>query len=683
MIYTSGTSGRPKGVMVEHRSIVRLVVDTNYIRLTAADRCLQTGPLTFDASTFEIWGMLLNGGALYRPPARAVLDSAELARLIRAHGITTMWLTSSLFNQHVETDVGTFAGLKHLLVGGEKLSTSHVNRVRRAHPGLVLINGYGPTENTTFTTCHRIEASCSGEIPIGRPIANTEVLILDGDGELAPIGSPGEICAAGDGLARGYLNDQELTRRRFVPHPFAPGRRLYRTGDLGRWRADGTLEYLGRIDDQVKLRGYRIEPGEVEAHLLAIEGVRQAVVLASDFGGPTKELVAFVAGPDDLDVDALRAQLRRVLPEYMVPSYVQLAPWLPLNANGKVDRQALAARAKPAAPSRRAHVPPRTETERRLVAIWEQVLGHSGIGVTDNFFDSGGHSLKIAKLIALVEKELGVVIPLTAIFKASTIRQLASLLLDYARFGIAMADQAMVLLGGTGAAPRLFAFPPGTGDAAGFIQVAGLLHPWSFYGFNFIEAETRLQDYADLVESVDPEGPYVFFGYSSGGNLAYHVAAEVQRRGRVSDIIMIDSARRLAEIRYPPEEVRAVADQFLDHDSNRPYLTSAVLREKAYRLIERSFAYHASAVDDHVVAANIHVLQSEGAIDTVRGESGEVLASRSAWAQVTRGAFRSYPGFGDHNHMLYEPFLERNIGTIRAILDGAAAAGRAGGEAIR
>ena len=322
VIYTSGTSGRPKGVMVEHRAIVRLVVNTNYLQLGPADRVLQTGALAFDASTFEIWGPLLNGGGICRAPGRAVLDSAEVAQLITKHRITTMWLTSSLFNQHVDNDINVFGGLKYLVVGGERLSWRHVNRVREKYLDLVLINGYGPTENTTFTTCHRIERTYDGDIPIGRPIANTEVLILDADSALVPIGVAGEICVSGDGLARGYLHDPELTERKFVRHPFAAGKRMYRTGNSGLWRADGVIEYLGRIDGQVKIRGYRVEPPEIEHHLIKDRSVREAVVLAKDLGGPSPELVAYVTGDAELDVNELREQLKRSLPDYMVPSYV-------------------------------------------------------------------------------------------------------------------------------------------------------------------------------------------------------------------------------------------------------------------------------------------------------------------------------------------------------------------------
>ena len=669
VIYTSGTSGQPKGVMVPHRAIARLVLNTNYVELDASDRCLQTGSLAFDASTFEIWGMLLNGGAFSRPPDRVVLDSSAMAGLVRRHGITTVWLTSSLFNQHVDNDIRLFDGLKYLLVGGEKLSVGHVNKVRAAYPALTMINGYGPTENTTFTTCHRIESLYHDDIPIGRPIANTEVLILDARGALVPVGVAGEICAGGDGLARGYLNDPALTATKLVPHPFGRGQRLYRTGDLGRWTADGSVEFLGRIDDQVKIRGYRVEPSEIEARLREQKDVRDAMVVARELDG-TQELVAYLIARDEgLNVLDLRERLKGSLPDYMVPAYfMELDRW-PLNANGKVDRRALPDPEATREARDRAYRPASTATERDLVRIWEEVLGHGGIGVTDNFFDSGGHSLKVTKVRALIEQRLGVVVPLTLIFKAPTIRDLAAYLLDNARFGVVWADEAMIPMSGTAGAAKVFAFPPGTGDAVGYLQMAELLRPFAVYGFNFIEAETRIRDYADLVLQADPEGPFLLFGYSSGGNLAYHVARELEDRGkRVTDIVMVDSGRKLQRTPFPADQVRQIADEFMSHDSNRPYLTSQILREKAQRRIELSYAFIDQATDHHHVAANIHVVLCENAADEMTGADGRVISAVSAWADVTTGVLKTYQGEGDHAHMLYQPYLERNAGVLHDIL---------------
>ena len=672
VIYTSGTSGQPKGVMVEHRAILRLVVNTDYAQLQPDDRVLQTGPVAFDASTFEMWGPLLNGGALCRPPERAILDPAEVVRLIAKHRITTMFITTSLFNQYVDSDINMFAGLKYLLTGGEPASSYHFNKVHERYPRLMFSHVYGPTENTTFTTHYPIKRRYSGNVPIGRPIANSQVLILDSSGSLVPVGVPGEICAAGDGLARGYLNEPELTRQKFVTHPSQPGARVYRTGDSGLWRADGTIEFLGRLDDQVKIRGFRIEPAEIEHHILRHPAVKQAVVIAKALNGG-KELVAYVtlkAASDEVKSDELREWLARFLPGYMLPSHIMCLKRMPLNANGKVDRPLLPDPAgEQQQPTASSCEPPATETEREVLAIWEEVLGRSQIGVTDNFFDRGGHSLRIAKALALVERRLGVAVPLAMFFTYPTVRGLAAYILDSAKFGVAGIDDAMVPLSVTGGSPTLFAFPPGTGDALGFAQFASLL-PCRCYGFNFIEADSRLGDYADLVTRVDAHGPYVLFGYSSGGNLAYHVARELEQRGRrVIAIIMLDSARRLHPMPMPEQEIDRTTARFLGDESVQPYLTSPILRDKAERMIRSSLRHGATTVDYHTINADIHVVTDENPDQEDRDADGRLVTSQSGWKDVTRGQLYVYRGFGSHNHMLAYPDLDGNVTVVQKLLD--------------
>jgi amino acid adenylation domain-containing protein len=671
VMHTSGTSGKPKGVMVEHRAIVRLVVNTDYLQLGPQDRVLQTGSVAFDASTFEIWGPLLSGGGLCRPTDRAILDPAEVARLIATHRITTMFVTTSLFNLYVDSDINMFAGLKHLLTGGERASPYHFNKVRERYAQLALGHVYGPTENTTFTTHCRIERSYAGDVPIGRPIANTEVLILDARGVPVPVGVPGEICTAGDGLARGYLNDPELTRQKFVPHPFSPGARIYRTGDSGLWRADGTIEYLGRLDGQVKIRGYRIEPAEIEHHILRHARIKQTLVLAKEIDG-LRELVAYVTvkdGGGEGVAAELREWLSRSLPDYMVPSHIVWLKKMPLNTNGKVDRTVLPDPVAASRPTAARYEPAATETEQDILAIWEEVLGRSQFGVTDNFFDQGGHSLRITKALSLIEHRLGVVVPLTAFFTHPTVRQLASYIIDGAKFGVRDIDDAMVPLSVAGAGPNLFAFPPGTGDALGFTQVAPVL-PCRFYGFNFIEADSRLRDYADLIARIDPDGPYLLFGYSSGGNLAYHVARELEQRGgRVAAIIMVDAARRLHPMPMSEAEIAAIANRFLSDASVRPYLSSPILRNKAQRLVRSSLTCVGNMVDYHCVNADIHLLTSENGLVVYRDDAGKPLVSQSGWADATAGRFCVYDGFGHHNHMLMHPHLDRNADVVRKILD--------------
>jgi amino acid adenylation domain-containing protein len=341
VMYTSGTLGQPKGVMIEHRSILRLVLKTNYISLQASDRILQTGSLAFDASTFEIWGPLLNGGAVCLPQEEELLDAEKLKQLIEQHEITTCFLTTSLFNLLVGMNINLFQGLKTVLVGGEKLSVHHVNQVRQAYPSLILKNAYGPTENTPFTSCYTVDSLFEQDIPIGRPISNTTVYILDSHHELVPIGVAGEIYTGGDGLARGYWHDSALTKQKFIPHPFEPHQRLYRTGDFGRWLADGCIEFLGRQDEQVKVRGYRIELGEIEHQLLQHEAVKEAVVIAKDLGPDSTELLAYVTLQSDLEINSLRDDIKTVLPEYMMPTYFTQLEKMPLTANGKINKRAL------------------------------------------------------------------------------------------------------------------------------------------------------------------------------------------------------------------------------------------------------------------------------------------------------------------------------------------------------
>ncbi|MFH1490122.1 MAG: amino acid adenylation domain-containing protein [Pseudomonadota bacterium] len=424
LIYTSGSTGRPKGSLVVQRSISRLVLHTSYIELDRTTRILQTGSLAFDASTFEFWGALLNGGRLYLPLERALLDAREARRLIEEHRITTIWLTSSLFNQLADLDPGLFEGLRHLLVGGERLSPPHVNRIRAAYPNLVIINGYGPTENTTFTTCYHIDHPFSHDIPIGRPVANTRVYILDTGGRPVPIGVTGEICTGGDGLARGYMNDPELTAQRFVPNPFEPGERMYRTGDKGRWLPDGTIEFLGRDDDQVKIRGYRIEPREIENRLLDHKAIREAVLVAKDFNRDGHmELAAYVTGNAPLDAAHIRDFLKKVLPGYMIPAYFIQVEKIPLTVNGKVDKKALAGGTPLETIAPRG---PETALEEHLLSIWRKYLNTGRIGVKDNFFDVGGNSLLLVKIFSEMNRASPHRLNMTDLFTYTTISDLAA-----------------------------------------------------------------------------------------------------------------------------------------------------------------------------------------------------------------------------------------------------------------
>jgi amino acid adenylation domain-containing protein len=432
VVYTSGSTGRPKGVVVTHRAVLRLVRDPDYARFGPDDAFLQLAPVAFDASTLELWAPLLNGGrlALY-PPELPTMEG--LGGFVARHGVTAAWLTAGLFHQMVDANLAGLAGLTQLLAGGDVLSVPHVRRVLEAHPSLRLVNGYGPTENTTFSCCHRVRADDAerASIPIGRPIAGSTAYVLDARLRPVPMDVPGELYVGGDGLARGYLHAPALTAARYVPHPFSatPGARLYHTGDRARWRPDGTLEFLGRIDQQVKIRGYRIEPGEIEAVLQRHPCVADAVVQVREDAPGERRLVAYVVpapaeAGDEAGVAArVRAGAQEQLPAYLVPAAVVVLPALPLTPNGKVDRRALPAPAPQRAED--AAAGPRTEVERVLAAVWTEVLCVERVSLNDNFFDLGGHSLMATQVVTRVREALGVELPLARVFAAPTLAELA------------------------------------------------------------------------------------------------------------------------------------------------------------------------------------------------------------------------------------------------------------------
>ncbi len=452
-----------------------------------------------------------------------------------------------------------------------------------------------------------------------------------------------------------------------MPHPFRAGQRLYRTGDLGRWRRDGNIDFVGRVDNQVKIRGYRVELAEIETQLQSIAGVRQAVVVARQGVGRVTDLAAYFTAEPGIDEIAIRAALRDVLPEYMVPARFVRLDRFPLTANGKVDRAALP---DPGQSSSRVApcLEPAGETERAVLDVWQDVLERPDIGVTDNFFELGGHSLQAVKVMTGISRRLGVEVPFTALFNHPTVRGLAAAVLDQVRFGAEIADASMVLLGTPGR-PALFAFPPGLGDAAGYIQLAKALGDYSFYAFNFVDSLSMVRDYARQIEEAQPSGPYVLIGYSSGGNLAFHVARQLERAGRrVSALVMIDAAVRLNRMPYPPDIVEQLTRQFLDDDHVRPFVSTAVLRDKAARRIAASLAWAGNTLDLEQVTADIHVIGCAAGPDDVHDYSGALVSSKPAWARATSGRFKRYSGHGEHRKMLAGPHLEQNAGMLRGIL---------------
>jgi aspartate racemase len=428
VMYTSGSTGRPKGVMVEHRSIVRLVTNTNFCELGPEQVFLQLAPVSFDASTFEIWGALLQGATLVIMPPQAP-SLLEIGEQIQRDAVTTLWLTAGLFHLFVDQRLSDLAPLRQLLAGGDSLSAVHVRKVLDAFPHITLINGYGPTENTTFTCCHQMRNGdqIADSVSIGRPISNTFVYLLDENRKPVERGAVGEIFAGGDGVARGYLNAADLTAERFFLDSFSSraDARMYRTGDMARWLPDGTLEFLGRRDHQVKILGHRIELGEIEAVLARHPAVLQNCVVVKSSELNNKRLAAFVVLNSSAAVapSELKMFLTRKLPAYMVPANICLVGELPLTPNGKIDRVALSSLVveddlKPPLAGCSA-------LEQQIADIWKSVLGTQRIGLDDNFFDLGGDSLLIVAIHAKLQETLHRELQIIDLFEYATVRSLA------------------------------------------------------------------------------------------------------------------------------------------------------------------------------------------------------------------------------------------------------------------
>jgi amino acid adenylation domain-containing protein len=427
VMYTSGSSGRPKGVLVPHRAVLRLVLGNDFAHLGPEEVILQLAPLSFDACNLEIWGALLNGGRL------AVLTNpypslAEIGAAIAEQQVSTLWLTAGLFHLMVDNNLQGLVPLRQLIAGGDVLSPPHVARALQGLPGCRLINGYGPTENTTFSCCYTIPHDYRGEtpLPIGRAIRGTDAHVLDEHQRPLLAGSEGELCVGGAGLALGYFNRPELTARAFVPHPQRAGERLYRTGDRVRLRVDGNLEFLGRIDRQVKINGKRVELDEIEARLRATGLVQDAaVVTEGGAGGAQRRIAAFVTGlGGPVDQDALRRALRLELPDFMQPAVITQLPALPLSPTGKVDRARL-----PQLAAREGEVKgraPQGATEALLLEVWKRVLGRNAVGVDDNFFDLGGTSLGLMEVHASITRSLASDLTVIEMFQYPRISALAA-----------------------------------------------------------------------------------------------------------------------------------------------------------------------------------------------------------------------------------------------------------------
>jgi amino acid adenylation domain-containing protein len=564
IMYTSGSTGLPKGVLVRHEGVVRLVKNSNYAPLTEETVILQTGAIVFDATTFEVWGALLNGGKLILVDKEEISNATQLGMSLCKQNVNTLWLSSALFNQLVQDEPKIFRTVKWLLVGGDIVSPIHVKKAKFNNPEINIVNGYGPTENTTFSTTYLISDTESTSIPIGSPIANSTCFIFSDENRIQPIGVSGELCVGGNGLSEGYLNNPELTHEKFIENPFIYGDRLYRTGDLTRRLSNGNIEFLGRKDNQMKIRGFRIESGEIESVLLKHDKVKECIVLVHE-KAKEKFLCAYVVliNAGEFSLQSLREYMIGLLPEYMIPSFFVLIDKIPLTPNGKLDREALPL---PEITAGLDFVTPSNEVEEQLVNIWSEVLQipRGSISVTNNFFAIGGHSLRASTCISKMRKVFNADIPLVEIFRNPTITQLASII-STSRINEYI-NNTILLKEGKKNGENLFLIHDGSGDVDGYIELCqhanDEMNYWGIKATGFKRLETYnitieqiAQEYMKSMRRVQTSGEYRIMGWSLGGAIALEIARLLEQSNcRVSFLGIIDSIPpRGLEDFYKPE----------------------------------------------------------------------------------------------------------------------------------
>ena len=551
ILYTSGSTGKPKGVQVEHRSVVNFLTSMQREPgLTADDVLVAVTTLSFDIAGLELYLPLMVGARIVMVSRSVACDGEQLLATIKQSGATVMQATPVTWRLLI--DAGWQNSELKVICGGEGLPRDLARQLVKRSPSVW--NLYGPTETTIWSSLYRVEDEGNALVPIGRPIANTQMYILDSKLEPVPMGEMGELYIGGDGLARGYLNRPELTAEKFIAHPFAAGKRLYRTGDLARYLGSGDIEFVGRIDQQVKIRGYRIELGEIEAVLEEQAGVRQAVVVAREGGGGEKRLVAYYVAEPGQEVSGreLRRALKEKLAEYMIPAgFVKLGA-LPLTANGKVDRKALPEPEweQVEGGEGSSYVEAEDELQRQLIKIWEGVLGRERIGIRDNFFELGGHSLLAVRVMNRVEQACGKRVPVATLFQAPTVEQLAGLL---RREGWAPSWSSLVTIQGSGTKPPFFCVHGIGGGVLGYRDLARRLGPdQPVYGLQaqgldgkrpcHRRVEEMAAYYIEEIRRVQPEGPYYLGGLSFGGVVAFEMARQLRTQNQeVALVVLLDT----------------------------------------------------------------------------------------------------------------------------------------------
>ncbi|MCY7695594.1 amino acid adenylation domain-containing protein [Bacillus altitudinis] len=660
IMYTSGTTGQPKGIMTTHSNIARVVKNTNYLTILETDTLLSLSNSVFDGFTFDVYGALLNGAKLVLPQKETILDMGKLTELIKGEHISVMFVPTALFHLLVDEGTDWMRGVRKVLFGGERASVQHVRKAFDVMGKGRLLNVYGPTESTVFATYYPIDEAIpleSHSIPIGKPLNQTGAYILSEHRQLQPIGMVGELCLSGKGLAKGYLNRPDLTKQVFIPHPFASGERLYRTGDLAYFREDGLIEYAGRVDDQVKIRGHRIELTEIEANLLMHPGVKQAVLLADHDETNHTRLLAYITCDDAWKgkLDDIKSRLKERLPAYMLPHELIELENLPLTPNGKVDKRQLP---KPEEPQGNRRVKlPANEVEQKLLVMWREVLEREDISTDDHFFELGGHSLKAMSLLSKVSKEFEVQVPIHLLFETPTIEALSHYIQHQD------GETAGYLVFNESQTSTVFALPPLPGYGFIYQEAAKTLDDVRLIAFDFIETNNRMAQYVQHIQHLQPKGPLTLMGYSGGCYLAFELVQALEQVGRtVEKVIMIDSYKKIGESDL---EGRSIDDDIeaIVHQTKQSELAQGEIVQEA--LAQKTRAYYETfvkGVNQGKIQADITFIQSE--------EQIAIPDWMEEWTQATAGSFTQYQGYGRHADMFkHKECAAQNAKLIKHIVN--------------
>ncbi len=699
IIYTSGTTGKPKGVLIEHRNVVRLLFNDKFqFDFNHNDVWTMFHSYCFDFSVWEMYGALLYGGQLVLISRMTARNPERFLDIMNEKKVSVLNQTPSSFYALMEIESKRPPKkllLKYVIFGGEALKPGKIKEWKSRYPDTRLINMYGITETTVHVTykeitAKEIEVNISN---IGKPIPTLHVFVVARPLNLVPIGVPGELCVGGEGVGRGYLNRPELTAEKFYNENYqkflrgpgavflksAPGRRrLYKSGDLARILPGGDIEYLGRIDQQVKIRGFRVELGEIESQLEQLDKIKEAIVLVKENKSGEKYLCAYITAqsaertaPGQGDIGKgdskerkqepspgeLREFLARTLPDYMIPSYFVIIDRIPLTPNGKINRKALPEPKTEVAATAGQYTAPRDKAEEKLVEIWSEILAieKEKIGIENSFFQLGGNSLSLIKMVSQVYKSFAVEVSFTRIFANPVIKEISNYIKSkqYIEEPVALLNQL------TG--KKVFCFPPAVAFGVIYQELASLITGYAFYSFNFIEDENRLQKYTDIMANLQPQGPYILLGYSAGGKLCFETARALENSGReVSDIILLDSF-------FTGDKKEVFTREELDdwYKGIEKYLEdigAEVLKGKVLERTEKYLSYYEKTTRLEVINARVQLVLSEESLN-------KEIYDPACWDRLTGKTSVIYQGFGGHNDMLSPGSLEKNAEIIQGILD--------------